>query len=281
MTTTKIQWTDSTWNPVTGCTKISEGCRNCYAEIMTRRLKAMGQEKYKEGFDKVVCHYEANKEPFRWKKGRKIFVCSMSDLFHEDVPYEFINKVFNVIRFNPQHTFQILTKRSSRLFFDVPDVFYPDNLWLGVTVENQEQANERIPLLLRTTAKVKFVSIEPMLGPIDLTKIPHFKDHLDNQYYRDVLNQKSISGDDITNYPGQLDWVICGGESGHKARPMHPDWVRSIRDQCMSANVPFFFKQWGGWAPDGNDEVMTKPMAKRNKDWLDGQRHHEFPEINL
>ncbi len=291
MNKSKIQWTESTWNPVTGCTKISSGCKNCYAEVMTRRLKAMGQEKYKEGFDKVVCHPESLEEPFKWEKGRMIFVNSMSDLFHENVPYDFVNKVFNVIRLNPQHTFQILTKRASRIFIDAPRGFYPDNLWMGVTVENQEQANERIPYLLRTGAKVKFVSVEPMLGPIDFYEV-----WCGNQLYHTLKGFGDISGSLGHPTGEKIDWVICGGETGPKARPMNPNWVRSLRDQCQDAEVPFFFKQWGAWCPSGTkenysflvkgqevlfvDEVMSRKPISKNIDWLDGERFNQWPEIS-
>lgn len=264
-TQSKIEWTDVTWNPVTGCNKISAGCKNCYAETMHKRLKGMGQIKYQRDFNQgPVTWEESLMEPFKWKKPRRVFVNSMSDLFHEDVSFWFIDKVFAVMASTPQHTYQILTKRADimeRWFNHYRDTGFVNegmqgnerirylawhkfgqklpyenwqwplpNVWIGVSVENQELANYRLPFLNLIPAAVKFVSAEPLLGSIDF---------------------EQALGDSLKWHAGGLknciSWVIAGGESGHDARPMHPDWVRSLRDQCKEANVPFFFKQWGEW----------------------------------
>ena len=210
----KIEWTESTWNPVTGCTRISLGCRNCYAERLAKRLKAMGQPNYRNGF-KVTLHHHVLDIPLRWRKPRSIFVNSMSDLFHKNVPFEFIEQVFNVMGKASHHRFQVLTKRSERLLELSPKLIWPDNVWMGVTVESADYLS-RLDDLRQTDAAIKFVSLEPLLGPIPQIDI---KD---------------------------IDWAIVGGESGPGARPMHPDWPTEIRDQCIAANTPFFFKQWGG-----------------------------------
>jgi len=210
----KIEWTQCTWNPVTGCTKISKGCENCYAERMSRRLKAMGQPNYRNGF-KVTTHPHVLETPLRWKQPRTIFVNSMSDLFHKFVPLDFIEKVFDVMLDSPQHQFQILTKRSSRLRQLNRILDWSVNVYMGVTVENADYVY-RIDHLRETNAAIKFLSLEPLLGPIP------------------DLNLKGI------------DWVIVGGESGPGARQIKPEWVTDVRDQCLKAEVPFFFKQWGG-----------------------------------
>jgi protein gp37 len=209
-----IEWTEATWNPVTGCSKISMGCQHCYAETLARRLKAMGQPNYAHGFVPTV-HEHALELPSRWKRPRMIFVNSMSDLFHDDVPDEFILRVFNVMRRAPQHTFQVLTKRSERLAAMDMQLPWQANIWMGVTVEHQNYIH-RIDHLRHTHAAVKYLSLEPLLGPL-----PN-------------LNLDSI------------DWVIVGGESGPGARSMEQSWVRDLRDQCLAAHVLFFFKQWGG-----------------------------------
>jgi len=209
-----IEWTQATWNPVTGCTKISAGCLNCYAERMTKRLRAMGQNNYRNGF-KVTCHKDTLNLPLEWKKPQMIFVNSMSDLFHKDVPDSFIKQVFGVIEKTPHHIYQILTKRADRLAKLAPELHWPDNLWMGVTVENAYCVS-RIDNLRKVPARVRFLSMEPLIGPVDTL--------------------------DLTG----IHWVIVGGESGPGARPMQPEWARSIRDECVSARVPFFFKQWGG-----------------------------------
>jgi len=210
-----IEWTGSTWNPVTGCTKISAGCLNCYAERMAKRLKAMGQERYKNAF-KLTLHPEALDEPYRWKKPRIAFVNSMSDLFHEDIPVGFIRDVFNVMNDNKRHTFQILTKRSQRLRELAPLLEWSQNIWIGVTIENNDYINRADDLRL-VSAAVRFLSLEPLLGPVpDL----------------------ELAG---------INWVIVGGESGPGARPMKKEWVLDIKQRCEDVNsLPFFFKQWGG-----------------------------------
>ena len=208
----KIEWTNETWNPVTGCSKYSEGCQNCYAEKMTKRLAAMGQEKYKNGFNKVVFHPEELNRDFGGKS-KMIFVNSMSDTFHADISKFQISKMLEYCSFNKQHIFQILTKRAAR----VEEFSYPPNVWLGVTVEKENYKN-RIEFLRHTDAEVKFLSCEPLLGD---------------------LGELDLTG---------IDWVIAGGESGPGARPMHPDWVRNIKTQCQKQDVPFFFKQWGEWS---------------------------------
>lgn len=223
-TRSSIEWTESTWNPITGCTKISEGCRHCYAERMAKRLQAMGQPNYVNGFQ-LALHEHVLNLPLSWKQPQIIFVNSMSDLFHEKVPVSFINRVFEVIHEASWHTFQILTKRSGRLLELDPELVWPENVWMGVTVENQN-CDIRINDLRNTHAITKFLSLEPLLGPI--------KD----------LNLENIN------------WVITGGESGPGARPMESKWVRDIRDQCLSANVPFFFKQWGGVRKKKNGRLL-------------------------
>ncbi len=214
MNNTKIEWTESTWNPTTGCTKISAGCKNCYAEKMAKRLKTMGQKKYLNGFD-VRIHPDVIDEPCFWKKPRMVFVNSMSDLFHDKIPISFIKKVFKVMNQNPAHTFQVLTKRAENLAKYAEMLSFSSNIWMGVTVEDQDNVN-RINYLKLIPAYVKFVSIEPLIGSID---------------------EISLTG---------IDWVIVGGESGPGARPMKKEWVQKIRDDCKVNSIPFFFKQWGG-----------------------------------
>jgi len=214
MRTTKIEWTESTWNPTTGCTKFSEGCKNCYAERMAKRLQSMGIEKYQNGF-KLSLHPEVLKEPYTWRNPRTVFVDSMSDLFHEEMPLPFIEHVFQVMNENLRHTFQVLTKRSDILLKYSECLKWSKNIWIGVTVESQNHIN-RIEQLVQTLAHVKFISLEPLLGPIN-----------------DLPLQ-------------DIDWVIVGGESGPKSRPMSEEWVLKIKEQCHQNNIPFFFKQWGG-----------------------------------
>jgi len=209
-----IEWTESTWNPVTGCSEISAGCANCYARRMAKRLQAMGQPNYATGFH-VALHDHALDLPLRWQTPQTIFVNSMSDLFHERVPVSFIRRVFEVMQQASRHRFQVLTKRSKRLADLAPALDWPENVWMGVTVESQAYTR-RVEHLRQVPAAVRFLSLEPLLGPLpDL---------------------------DLTG----IDWVIVGGESGPGARPMRPEWVTDIRDQCGRAGVPFFFKQWGG-----------------------------------
>ncbi len=212
---TSIEWTESTWNPVTGCTKISAGCKNCYAERMAKRLKAMGQRNYRNGF-RVTVHPHALNIPIRWQKPQMVFVNSMSDLFHKDVSLGFIQQVFDVMVQAERHRFQVLTKRAERLLELSPQLPWLENVWMGVSVENEDSLH-RIDCLRDTGAHIKFISFEPLLGPI-----------------RGV------------NLEG-IDWVIVGGESGPRSRAVRREWVTSIRDQCQTAKVPFFFKQWGGF----------------------------------
>lgn len=245
MNTSKIEWTERTWNPVTGCTRLSAGCANCYAEVMTRRLKAMGQRKYKDGFGKVVCHHEALDEPRKIKNPSMIFVCSMADLFHKDVPYEFVNEIFDVIRSTPKHTYQILTKRSYTMKFHCSIWPAPKNAWLGVTVESKGY-KERIANLKRikkhSPDSITFLSCEPLLS--DLGKL-------------------DLRG---------INWVIVGGETGPKARPMKKEWVLNIKRQCEEQGVAFFFKQWGAYGEDG-----VKRSKKSNGCLLDGKEYKQTP----
>jgi protein gp37 len=214
MSKTDIEWTEETWNPTTGCTKVSPGCLHCYAERMAYRLQAMGKAEYSQGF-KLTPQPQRLSQPLGWKKGRQIFVNSMSDLFHKEVSTDYIKKVVAVIEETPRHTYQVLTKRAERLKEIDQALSWSHNLWLGVTVENADYL-WRVDLLRNTSATVKFLSLEPLLGPI-----PN-------------LNLEGI------------DWVIVGGESGPGARPMPREWVREIKDQCLAKGVSFFFKQWGG-----------------------------------
>jgi len=210
-----IEWTESTWNPLTGCTKVSPGCKNCYAERLALRLQSMGQPNYANGFT-LTTHEHALRLPLQWKKPQTIFVNSMSDIFHEKVPIEFIQQVFEVMRRADWHRFQILTKRSDRLLTLSPQLPWAPHIWMGVSVESDDYAF-RIDHLRKTQARIKFLSLEPLLGPLQR------------------LNLKGIN------------WVIVGGESGPGARPMAQSWVIDIRNQCRKARVPFFFKQWGGF----------------------------------
>ncbi|MCT3788233.1 phage Gp37/Gp68 family protein [Elizabethkingia anophelis] len=237
MAQSSIEWTEMTWNPTTGCDKISAGCKFCYAEIMSNRLQAMGVEKYKDNF-KVRIHEDALRIPYTWKNSKVVFVNSMSDLFHKDIPLDFIKKVFKVMSDNPQHVFQILTKRAERLLELQKELKWTHNIWMGVSVEN-EKVKERIDFLRQTNAKVKFLSLEPLIGPL-----PN-------------LNLEKI------------DWVIVGGESGHRPRPMDADWVIDIQEQCEKKDVAFFFKQWGG---------KNKKASGRT---LNGRTYDEMPEIEL
>lgn len=237
MAQSSIEWTEMTWNPVTGCNKLSAGCKFCYAEVMSRRLQAMGLEKYKDGF-KLRIHPHELDRPYTWKKPQMVFVNSMSDLFHKDVPVDFIQQVFAVMKDNPQHVFQVLTKRADVLLrYDREGrLTWPHNVWMGVSVEDG-RVRHRIEALQQTGARVKFLSCEPLIGPLpdmDLSRI---------------------------------DWVIVGGESGRKPRPMDPDWVLDIKDQCDRADVAFFFKQWGG---------TNKKAAGRE---IDGRTYDEMPEM--
>jgi protein gp37 len=316
---TGIEWTDATWNPIRGCSRVSEGCRNCYAEAVARRFSGPGMPY--EGLailsrgraswtGKVAFVEEHLLDPLRWRKPRRIFVNSMSDLFHERVSDEWIDRIFAVMAMCAWHTFQILTKRPKRMLeylsqvsdekdtqrwqnaaddlvpncAVVEDRAWPlENVHLGVSVENQKAADERIPLLLKTPAAVRFISAEPLLGPVDLAELPSASGigrHLDS------LSNAGV--DPGALIPAKLDWVICGGESGPRARPMHPDWARSLRDQCTAAGVPFFFKQWGEWVPTTDvkaaaarglalDDCMSRVGRKAAGALLDGREWKEFP----
>ncbi|WP_235178795.1 DUF5131 family protein [Dyadobacter chenhuakuii] len=237
MAQSSIEWTEMTWNPTTGCTKISTGCKFCYAEIMSKRLQAMGIEKYKDNFE-VRTHQDSLLIPYTWKHSKVVFVNSMSDLFHKDIPLDFIKKVFEVMNDNPQHVFQVLTKRAERLFEVHKELRWSHNIWMGVSVEN-ESVMSRIDFLRETKAKVKFLSCEPLLGS---------------------LPNLNLAG---------IDWVIVGGESGHRPRPMNTDWVLEIQEQCKDSEVAFFFKQWGG------------KNKKENGRLLNGKTYDEMPEVLL
>ena len=283
MADTKIEWATKVWNPVTGCSKVSPGCAHCYAEVIAKRF--WGDRKFTD----VQCHRERLEHPRHWRKPQRIFVNSMSDLFHDDVPINFIHEVWDVMKSCPQHTFMILTKRPERMKIVLEKIYswqrfghalgFWRHVWLGVTVENQEMANERIPILLQIPASIRIVCCEPLLGPIILRRKA-----IDE---REMVQAALMGRLDEYSRPVErgIDWVICGGESGHGARFMQPNWVKSIRDQCLKAGVPFFFKQWGEFIPDNQD-----PEVGIGKDWqgirvgkkaagrlLDGREWNEFP----
>lgn len=240
-TTSKIEWTEQTWNPTTGCTKISPGCKNCYAETMAQRLQAMGAKGYENAFQLRVIP-ERLAQPIKRKKPTTYFVNSMSDVFHEDVPFEYIDQIFETIKLTPHHTYQILTKRAERMAEYFKNKSAPQNAWIGVSVEDKRYGVPRIDYLRKTNASIRFLSVEPLLefiGELDLTDI---------------------------------HWVIVGGESGRNARPMKEEWVESIRSQCEVAGVAFFFKQWGGWGADG-----VKRAKKHNGRELRGQTWDQMP----
>lgn len=282
----RIEWTDATWNPVTGCTKVSQGCKNCYAERDWARLVHLPAYQGRK-FTDVACHPERTDQPLWWNRPRRVFVNSMSDLFHESVPDSFIDRVFVVMAMCPRHTFQILTKRPARMLAYMRRLDYPSrltgimervigytdahqkilltslpiaNVWLGVSVEDQATADERIPLLLQTPAAVRWISAEPLLGPIGLSRWVFDRE----KAIIDCMNGPSAcnfdQADSVVPYP--LDWVVAGGESGPKARPTHPDWFRSLRDQCKAAGVPFLFKQWGEWSPQEDTLLHGKIDAR-------------------
>lgn len=233
MAQSTIEWTEMTWNPTTGCTKISQGCKYCYAEVMSRRLQAMGVEKYKDNFA-VRTHESTLNDPYKWKGSKIVFVNSMSDLFHPEIPLEFIKKVFTVMNDLPQHIFQVLTKRSGRLKELSRELKWTPNIWMGTSVEDLEVI-DRIDELRGCGAKTKFLSLEPLIGPLPSMNLT------------------------------DIGWVIVGGESGRKARPMEKEWVIEVKEQCLEAEVPFFFKQWGG---------TNKKKAGRD---LDGRTWDEMP----
>ncbi len=245
-----IEWTDSTWNPVTGCTKISPGCAHCYAETITLRFKRGGP--FLPGKTTIRLHPDRLNDPGKWRSPRMVFVNSMSDLFHEEIPFEFVHDVFLSMQEHSSHTYQILTKRPGRMLDYVRwtgDATWPDHVWAGTSVENQYWADRRIPVLTQVPAAVRFLSVEPLLKSVDLKR-----------------------------FLGDIQWVIVGGESGHKARPMKPEWARHVRDDCAEADVPFFFKQWGGRtskaggrkldgrAWDGMPYDETTPSSQRMKE---------------
>lgn len=294
---TGIEWTDATWNPVTGCTKVSAGCDHCYAETFAERFRGTEGHYFENGFD-VQLRPDKLDLPLRWKRPRRIFVNSMSDLFHDQVPDHYIAGVFAVMARAPQHTFQVLTKRHGRMrsllnehdfaarVCGPDDVAWPlPNVWLGVSTEDQQWADIRIPALLDTPAAVRFISAEPLLGPINLG----FNE----------CDHSRRNHEEVGCWRG-LDWVIVGGESGPGARPMHPDWVRSLRGQCADAGVPFLFKQWGEWGPgnhrdptlDGQVSIPFRPGCpdpyplgwvrrigkKAAGRELDGRTWDEYPE---
>lgn len=278
MAKTSIEWTDQTWNPITGCTKVSPGCDHCYAENIAHRFD--GTKAYPNGFD-VTLRPERLRQPMSWRKPRRVFVNSMSDLFHDSIPDGFIGSVFDTMALAPQHTFQILTKRPGRMrslltkwagaaadsphaaasfrrndmMWCEPSVWPLPNVWLGVSVENQKWADVRIPQLLATPAAVRFISAEPLLGPVE-------------PWHSHCPTHDFAGGMCTFSCPErrQVDWIIAGGESGHGARPMHPDWVRGLRDWCVDSDVPFLYKQWGEWAMAGPDD-----LAARDEVYLDAE----------
>jgi len=282
---TSIEWTDASWNPVSGCTKVSAGCKNCYAERVFPRAYPSRDSNgaVARKFTDVMLHPERLDQPLRWKKPRRIFVNSMSDLFHEAVPDDFIYRTLAIMALAGQHSFQILTKRPMRMLSMCAGEFFAyevgrragdllkagwkherdtaiplPNVWLGVSVEDQDAANERIPLLLQTAAAVRFVSYEPALAPVDFSAwlpgpimVCGAKEPMPAESARAL---RALGNAAFRHIGGKmLDWIIAGGESGPHARPAHPDWFRSVRDQCISAGVPFFFKQWGEWSSQSVD----------------------------
>lgn len=298
MVKTKIEWATESWNPITGCTPVSEGCENCYAKrLAEERLKRL--PKYRNGF-KPTFHPEEIDAPCSRKKPRKIFVCSMGDLFHSDIPQSSIATIFNTMCNCSQHIFMVLTKRPEQMLqifhnwsTEGWDIRAHNHIWLGVTAENQKRADERIPILLQIPAAVRFVSVEPMLSEIRIHKY---------MYRKEIKKLHPKPG----LIPG-IDWVVAGGESGPRARPMHPTWALSLRDQCQAAGVPFFFKQWGEWAPfiyksqtgesvlkltvDSKKEIimkhdntavnMRKVGKKKAGRLLDGREWSEYPRKTI
>jgi protein gp37 len=244
-TTSKIEWTEQTWNPVTGCTNVSPGCKNCYARGFAKRLKAMGVPGYENGFD-VSLQRSRLHEPLERKRPTIYFVNSMSDLFHEEISFNYIDEVFETISRTPQHQYQILSKRHQRMEAYFVDREPPPNAWLGVSVENRKHGLPRIDSLRQISATIRFLSVEPLLEP---------------------LGELDLDG---------VDWVIVGGESGPRARRMRPEWVRSVRDRCLAAGIPFFFKQWGSWGPDG-----IRRSKHANGRLLDGRTWDDLPSFHL
>ncbi len=310
---TSIEWTDASWNPIVGCTEISPGCANCYAaRLAASRLTHTPQYKNLATIDGTGVKFPRNvrwtgevrflperlEEPLHWRKPRRIFVCDMGDLFHESVEDDWLESIFVTMLNCKRHTFQILTKRPQRMFEYFKKRWWlpvserwadpMPNVWLGVSVENQHFADERIPLLLQTPAAVRWISCEPLLGSLDISK-----------YLRCRKGQEITPGGCVSIIP-DLDWVVCGGESGPSARPMHPDWARLLRDQCQAAGVPFFFKQWGEFGPPqkelnhltaalprtftgvniGGGELMLRYGKKLSGRLIDGREWNEFPQVN-
>lgn len=253
MASSSIEWTQMTWNPTTGCDKLSAGCKFCYALTMSNRLKAMGQEKYKNGF-KLTIHPDSLSIPYTWKAPKIVFVNSMSDLFHKDIPLDYLKKVFKVMNDNKQHTFQILTKRGDILaeYDSRNEINWTSNIWMGVSVEDG-RVTERIEHLRNIKAKIKFLSLEPLLGPLP-----------------DLSLQN-------------IDWVIVGGESGFKARPIKKEWIIDLKDQCKDQKIPFFFKQWG--KPEFNSDPKDPTINSKHRNHakggclLDGKMYRELPKI--
>lgn len=279
MSVTSIEWTKrpgtigETWNPITGCNKVDRGCKNCYAEIMHKRLRTMGQKKYAAPFlDGAVPQPDTLDIPMHWTKTRTVFVNSMSDLFHEYVPFNFIIEVFQVMQLTPQHTYLVLTKRPEIAiefwqWMEVcnPGWTPPPNLWMGTSANDQKSADERVPILLKLDATVRFLSYEPATGPCDLSKYLWAED----AHFH--IPQPSLA------------WVICGGESGPKADPMDPNWPQKTRDDCRKAGVAFFFKQWGLWHPEtdifGNYTGEMKKGKDKAFNLLDGETWQQFPNL--
>jgi protein gp37 len=306
MSITSIEWTQrpgtigETWNPTTGCNKVDRGCKNCYAEIMHRRLMLMKPDKYTQPFlAGAIPHPETLEIPLKWKKPRTVFVDSMSDLFHENIPMWFLEDVFKVMRATPQHTYLILTKRPERLIdfeiiYHVVENPWPPNVWIGTSINDQASADIRIPLLLKIPAALRFISYEPATGPADISRWlgSYWRIPMTGDAPLQMRPRKLVYG---------IDWVICGGESGHKAVPMHPDWARRVRDDCATADVPFFFKQFGNWEPvtyykdhhpvidynTGPSQYLfglphrpqnMRRTSKKSGNLLDGQTHLNFPK---
>ena len=318
---TTIEWTDATWNPITGCSMVSPGCTHCYAMTLAggrlrnhpsrkglTRLAAMNGPVWT---GEVRFNEEWLDQPLRWKKPRRVFVCAHGDLFHEDIPHKWIDRVFAVMSNSTRHTYQVLTKRPDRmreyllarnrplkemesglrgegyLWTDIPVVRFPlPHVWLGVSAEDQQRADERIPVLLDTPAAVRFVSLEPLLGPIDVSPWVFDRARSISHMINGPAMLNPYQADAYVSHP--LDWVIVGGESGPGARPMHPDWARSIRDECLQASVPFHFKQWGEWSKYiggfGNEHIFEDGQAvlrvgkKKAGRILDGITWDQFPQ---
>jgi len=321
----KIEWTDATWSPTTGCDRISDGCDHCYALTLAGRLKAMGQPKYQRDGDPrtsgpgfgVTVHPDTVNLPLRWRKPRRVFVNAMSDLFHAEVPEPWLAEIFAVMAAARRHTFQVLTKRHARMRSLLNRPSFPDqireraagkgmdpadwawpvpNVWLGVSVEDQKWAGIRIPALIQTPAAIRFLSCEPLLGPVGLFGHPdqgceEAGPGISHYGYSMPVDYGTGTEWDCEHQHG-IDWVIAGGESGPGARPVHPEWVRSLRDQCSAAEVPFFFKQWGAWRPlagnecaqagdewpAGTHDAMCRRVGKKAAGReLDGRTWDEFP----